>query len=146
MKYNSLRSVQIDLVTDTPNDIVTWFEDLWSELHMVNVNVYGNSGREFILYTIDGENIPLFYINTGEFWCDFKNYWNIMETRFNLDYAEISNITKLLVERTITCDIGFPDVMEMKSEVIDIQKIGKPIKANLIHKILIKSILNNYSS
>lgn len=93
------RQIKIDLITDTPNAIVSWFEDLCSNIRVIETDIYHIYGGEYIYYTIDKE--ILFYRNDrlGAFSCSNDLYWNILSSEFNIKYDNIEEITKLLIER-----------------------------------------------
>ena len=107
-----IRQLQIDLITDTPNDIITWFNDLWSKLYIIETDVYHNDGGELIYYTIiDGINYWTFYQDNANerFWCDYENYWSDLEFKFKFEYNGIQSITKVLVENALNNSVATPE-------------------------------------
>ena len=125
MSNNSLvRQLKIDLITDTPNDIITWFNELWSNMHVIEVDVYEKgSGGAFIYYIVrNNENRFIFFVNYGfkTCWCANDNYWEIIERMFSLDYIDIQYITKILLENNIDRSIMIPTpIKSYTSELID---------------------------
>ena len=134
-----IRQLQIDLINDTYNPIIEWFNELWSKLSVIETNVYHNSGGENIYYmVIDGKKQWIFFqdINSGEFWCDYNIYWRILEDRFNFEYDDVRAITNLLIENALNksnngvsnADIELPIslvTLEKSSIVNALNKYGK---------------------
>lgn len=102
----TIRQLKIAMITDTPNEIISWFRDLCSKLHNDNVRVYNNCGQEHVYYirsiNIDStiQMMPIFYIDyhTQSFLCDYRYYWSKLEQNFSLDYDDITEVTMFLVE------------------------------------------------
>ena len=109
-KYTK-RHLLIDLITDTPNEIITWFNELWSSIYIVEANVLHEFGGEVIYYiNVGGENKFVFYQNdmNNIFWCDYEYYWFVLKEKYCLENYEIRIITKLLVEDKIIGNIKTP--------------------------------------
>ena len=105
------RQVQIDLITDTYNPIVEWFDALWSETTILETNVYHNGGGEFIYYVImDDQKKIVFYRddNAGDFWCDYKIYWARMSRQFNLTSIGVQNVTSVMIQKHLDEDYSIP--------------------------------------
>ena len=104
------RQVSVDLITDTPNEIIEWFNNLWSKLCIIETNVHHNMGGEIIYYTNNEEKHWIFYEDDKDdkFWCNIERYWLIMETKFNINYIDIQLLTKLLVENALNNTIAIP--------------------------------------
>lgn len=97
-----IRDFQIDLIMgNKTNPIIELFDNIWGKLTVVEVNVYHNNGGEFIFY--DTNNMWVFFIDadTGKFFANYDNYWNIIVTKFNLRYSLIKIYTNLLVENEL---------------------------------------------
>ena len=106
--------MKIDIITETYNPIIEWFDVLWSKLHVIETDVYHNNGGE-IIYYINGDGgfrEYIFYIDDVNkfFWCNLNNFWNILKNTFGFIYAEIQDITEFLVERALGRDIPMPQV------------------------------------
>lgn len=102
----TIRQLKIAMITDQPNDILSWFKDLCSKLHTKNARVYNNHGTEHIYYfqktgkddTL--EIFPIFYLDyhTKSLLADYRHYWAKIEQEFDLDYDDIVEVTKYLAE------------------------------------------------
>ena len=97
------RQLNIDLITSDHNPIIEWFNDLWTHLYVIETNVYHNDGGEIIYFINDDEKDWIFFQDNknDKFWCDYDTYWSILESKFNLIYTEIQDITKVLVENAL---------------------------------------------
>ena len=99
-----VRQVNIDLITGDHNPIIEWFNDLCTKLYIIEAEVYHNDGGELIYYMIDhGINKWIFFRDdkNDEFWCNYSNYWSILELKFDINNIEIQNISKVLVENAL---------------------------------------------
>lgn len=104
-----VRQLKIDLITDTPNRIIEWFNDLWNTLCIIETNVYHKDGGEFVYYVVNdlGKQWIFFQDDKNEqFWCNYNQYWLILETNFNLEFIDIQSITKLLVENALNNNVA----------------------------------------
>ena len=114
MKNPLVRQMQIDLITDVHNPIVEWFNDIWSKLYVIEINVYNDSSE--LIYYIDNnviDNKPKHWIfyqdkKDNSFWCNYDHYWSILKTKSNLTYTDIQYITKFLVENALNNSIATP--------------------------------------
>ena len=112
-----VRQLSIDLITDTPNSIIEWFDALWNKLTIVEINVYHKKGGELVYY-IDGQpKIPIFYQDdeNNRFWCNHHSYWLILKSDFNLNYYDIQGITKLLVENALISSVATPSLWQNRA-------------------------------
>ena len=131
-----VRQLTIDLITDTPNEISTWFNGIWSNMNILKTNVFNTNNSEIIYYKlIDGENQWCFYINEAEniFWCNYANCWLELESKFNLKYGDIQIITKVLVENVLNDSVTIP-----------YNSIVTPVSYFQSGFIAINRVLNNY--
>ena len=105
MNNNSIvRQLNIDLITDEPNPLLNWFNSIWSQLNIIETDVYHNDGGELIYYKIfDNVEKMIFYQDNKNdiFWCSYDNYWSILENMLIRDYYIIHDITKLLVDNAL---------------------------------------------
>ena len=110
---NIYRQVHIDLITDTPNEIITWINNLLCDLHVIETNVYHCNGNEFIYY-IKNEfvNNFVFYMDVTHnlFSCDYTFFWRELEikTKTETNYINTQKIAKLLIENNLNIQIGNP--------------------------------------
>jgi hypothetical protein len=98
-----LRQIQIDLITDMPNPIVSWFSDLWDSLSKIEINVFHANGEE-IIYFIDNNIWPwVFYHNKadGMLVCNYDHYWSDFANDRSIQHADIKAITEFLVGRAL---------------------------------------------
>ena len=106
-----IRQLSIDLITDTYNPIIDWFNDLWFKLYILETNVYHNGGGEFIYYYIidDIKQWVFFQDNENKiFWGNYDEYWTVLSNMFNIDYDEIQMITQMLVENALNNTVTTP--------------------------------------
>ena len=105
MEDNSIsRQLSIDLITDTPNEIIVWFNDLWPTINIVETSVYHQSGGELIYYKmIDNRKQWIFFRDDtrSKFWCNYTHYWLLLESKFSLNRIEIQGITKVLIDNAL---------------------------------------------
>ena len=110
MMINKLiRQIKIDLVLNNPNDIIEWFNGIWSKIHLIETDVYHKDMNELIYYIIiDGKKQWIFYQDrkNERFWCNYNNYWSIISTRFYCEYDAIQAITKVLVENALNNSVS----------------------------------------
>jgi len=114
-----IRDIKIDLVMGNQNPIVDLFRELTADIKIINCDVYNEDGLEFIYYNKDNEWIFYQDVKKEKFWCEYNRYWSLFGIKLQLDYNEIQEITKLLVEHSSLCnskveeelkrDIGTPD-------------------------------------
>ena len=122
MINDTKRQLSIDLITDTPNDIITWFNDLWSRMHVIETEVYYRNGGELIYYIInDNQKEYIFYHDKkyNSFWCSHYRYWTILESKFNLSYTDIQDVTEILVENALNHKIKEQIRRSIRNKVLD---------------------------
>ena len=119
------------------NPIVDLFCNLTSGIEIINCDVYNKDGLEFI-YHKDGQWIFYQDAKNGKFWANYKRYWVILESYFDLEYREIQSITKLLVENTLKRELTTPDQVHLIYE----NKVENTLKRELTTPY---SISNNLS-
>lgn len=90
------RNLQIDIIMDNHNEIISWFNELCDNINVINIGVYNRRGKELIYY--NNVNKFIFYLDLeeGDFWCDQELYWNILVNRFKLSYIEAQEVTQFL--------------------------------------------------
>ena len=111
------RQLQIALILNTPNSIIDWFNEFWSTLNVVEVNVYHKKGGELIYYIIDNETKrAIFYRNDDRniFTYDYSLYCVLLNkeiSSYNINYKHKQPIiTKTLIENKVNTNIGNPEV------------------------------------
>lgn len=116
-----MRQIQIDLIADNPNPIVDWFNNIWSQIHVIKTNVYHKNGnREFIYYIkTNNGNKWIFYNNIKQsFWCNYEIYWREFEAILPLDRDGIIEITKILIENAMNSNISILELRNRKDAVM----------------------------
>ena len=51
-KTSLIRTIQIDLITNKPNQVIQWFDQLWTNISLTfdgDLNIYYNSNNEWLL-------------------------------------------------------------------------------------------------
>jgi hypothetical protein len=91
------------MITDTPNSIMEWFNDLWYQLSIVEINVYHENGGEFIYYLTNDYNQTKQII----FFQDNKNtiYWQVLKSKIKGNYISVRHVSKFLIENALSIDI-----------------------------------------
>lgn len=112
MIHSKVRQLTIDMITDQPNELLEWFNDLWSKLIIVEKDVYHMDGGEIIYYLNDDDcNKYVFFldIRNDKFYCDSEHFW---EKLINyLGYCEtddIISVIHLLLNTVLKIDIPTP--------------------------------------
>lgn len=100
MIHPDIRQLQIAMITDQPNEILDWFNNIWNKLLCIEVNVYHTRGGEFIYYMIDDgqkEFVFLMDKDDNKFYCDTTIYWEKLRKHgFNIE--EVQTVTHLLLQ------------------------------------------------
>jgi hypothetical protein len=122
-----IRDIKIDLVMGNKNPIVDLFRELTTDIKIMNCNVYNEEGMEFIYYNKDNEWIFYQDVKKGKFWCEYNRYWSLFGIKLQLNYNEIKEITKLLVEENLKREIGTPD-RGLSKEML---RVEQELKRNL---------------
>lgn len=110
MSNSTIRQLKIDMITDEPNLLLDWFNDIWIKLSIIETDVYHQDGGE-IIYYIDGDIKQwVFYQDNKNdiFYCDYDHYWSILETKVDLNYNDIQDVTKLLVDNALNNSVSIP--------------------------------------
>jgi hypothetical protein len=110
-----IRTINIATITDTHHPIIDWFNDLWSQIHKVEVDVFNQNGEEFIYYIIDpvaNRKIAIFYLgrqvrDSDQIYlsCSKDNYWSVLWNKLNQEsyysreheYTLVNEITQILL-------------------------------------------------
>ena len=113
MTHNSIvRQFIIDHITDTPNPIMEWFDELWSRLYVKEADVFHNKGGELIYYDKINDNTKQYIFfrddNNDRFWCTNINYWIILVMKFSLSYSDIVVVTKIMVDNALNGSVSNP--------------------------------------
>ena len=132
-----IRDIKIDLLMGNKNPIVDLFCNITSGIEIINCDVYNKDGLEFI-YHKDGQWIFYQDAKNGKFWANYKRYWVILESYFDLEYREIQSITKLLVEKTLKREVTTPNAKHWYNTV----RVEKTLKREVTTPY---SISNNLS-
>lgn len=106
-----LRDIKLDLIMGNQNPIVDLFNEITESIRILNSDVYNNDGLEFIYWkVIDDKPQWVFYRDAinDKFWCNYFTYWSLFSTKFKLEYEEIQNITKFLMEKALKQETTTP--------------------------------------
>ena len=100
-----LRDIKLDLLMGNQNPIVDLFNKITNGLKIINTNVYHDQGLEFIYFSGDQW---IFYqdFDNEEFWCNYERYWSFFETNLGLEYGDIQEVTKYLVEEALKREVS----------------------------------------
>ena len=100
-----LRDIKLDLLMGNQNPIVDLFNQITKDIKIINCEVYHKEGIEFIYFSGDKW---IFYqdCNNEEFWCNYDIYWSLFESNFDLEYDDIQEVTKFLVEEALKREVN----------------------------------------
>lgn len=99
-----VRDIKLDLLLGNKNPIVDLFNEITYGIKIINTDVYNEDGLEFIYYKGDAW---LFYqdVKNNKFWCNYDRYWSIFESKLDMYYQNIQEITKMLIEEKLKNDL-----------------------------------------
>ena len=146
-----VRQLNIDIITDTPNPIVEWFNDIWSRLYIIETNVFHKNGKEFIYYIIDDDKKRGFFFfqdnKNDKFWCDYDKYWSVLTSKFSLNYHDIQMVTKLLVENALNNSVATPPPRKgyfarLVENVLN-NSVATPVESDIYSNWKVENVLNN---
>ena len=111
-----IRQIKIDFLTDSSNEIIDWFNELWHELSYEECNIYSTLDHEVVFYNqpMDSKKY-IFYWNKRNsiIICDYHNYWSKMINYFNLTFNEAVDISKFLIGIKLNHTIGEVNYMKL---------------------------------
>ena len=106
-----IRDLKLDLLFGNKNHVIDKFNEITKDLKFINENVYKDHGQEFIFYNKNNEWIFYQDVKSRYFGCNYSLYWSFFENEFNLEFKEIRDLTKYLVEETLKVKVGKPKEM-----------------------------------
>ena len=133
MMNQFIRDIQIDLIMDNPNPIIESFNGIWKYLSVIEIDVYHNNGGEFIYYNSNKEWVFFRDDKNEKFWCHYGRFWAFFESKTNLNYYEIRDLTKILIEDALNNNITTTKVTYYN---------GKAAVENVLTNINIKNPIN----
>lgn len=133
-----IRDIKLDLLMGNQNPIVNLFNQITKDIKIINTNVYHDQGLEFIYFSGDQW---IFYqdFDNEEFWCNYERYWSFFETNLGLEYGDIQEVTKYLVEEALKREVDTPNEMLFKISY----KVEEALKREVSTSIL---VVNNRNS
>jgi hypothetical protein len=130
-----VRDIKLDLLLGNKNPIVDLFNEITDGIKIINTDVYNEDGLEFIYYKGDAW---FFYqdVKNNKFWCNYDRYWSIFESKLDMYYQNIQEITKMLIEEKLKNDlpssIGITPYLHRLSHLCRIEeKLKKDLPAPL---------------
>ena len=120
-----IRDIKIDLVMSNKNPIIDLFCEITKDLKIINCDVYNEYGLEFIYHNKDGEWIFYQDVKNVEFWANYKRYWEILESEFDMEYEEIQALTKFLVEEVLKLEVGTPYTNDILLNLVPVEEALK---------------------
>lgn len=122
-----IRQMQIDIVIDKPNRIITWFNDLCCRLKSCDME-FDNDEYNGKLYYIDKD--VLFHIDKQYIWCNCEDFWEIINIMlkedyndlYTISYIEIQDVIRFLFEARFNKHMGMPYVFENGKDYDYIQR------------------------
>jgi hypothetical protein len=104
------RSMRIDMITGTKNPFIEYFDIIWSELSVVDGDIYHQNGGEYIYYINGKTKEFVFYIDmSGQYrmWCSQK-YYTRMGEKFVMAQGSVAKYTQALTSLKINTDSPIP--------------------------------------
>ena len=122
------------------NPIVDLFREITDGLNIIKCDVYNNDGSEFIYHNKDGEWIFYQDVKNGEFWANYKRYWEILEREFHLEYEEIQALTKFLVEEALKREVTTPNAWDKFGKMIVEEALNRELATPYTNDILLNLV------
>lgn len=94
-KENNVRF--IDVFKETPEQ---FFKSVMDRITEIKIS---DDYPNLKTYSIDGKNYLHHNIKMNEFYLNYNNFWILFESKFNLNYLEIQELTKSLLEDYLNC-------------------------------------------
>ena len=126
-----IRDIKLDLLMGNKNPIIDLFCKITSGIEIINCNVYNEEGLEFI-YHKDGQWIFYQDCKNEKFWTHYYRYWEILEREFSLQYDDIQEITKFLVEETLKREVDTPLLFRIKLSSKVEETLKKELSTSLV--------------
>lgn len=116
-----IRQLTIDTITDTPNDIISFMENLRRTMVRIDTDVVSRSGYESVYYTSSINNITvMFYYDASRKYlqCDYEHYWIVIEKflklkQYDCNSDDMLKIIKYLVEYYLNINPGKIEIFYM---------------------------------
>lgn len=93
-----------------------------------NLTSYINNDYPFSIF-FKNNNITLFQwdYKTGYFWCNYTDFWSILQSKFNMDYFDVKNLIKYMISefllkseiRPVGMFKSFPDKLKQIKKDIE---------------------------
>lgn len=116
---STIRQLKIAMITDTPNEIITFMENLCTELKVVNTNVFNDFGYESVYYITTHKKQPLFYYDDSRSYmlCDFEYIWKLMEKFIERYISSVKETSKIAIS---VIQFLVDHYLDIKASVVDI--------------------------
>lgn len=126
------------MITDTPNPIIKWFDELWNQMQSINKVVFSYHCREEIFYIEDISLEWILYVDydTNVFRFNNPEFWEILK-RINIGYSDIEPVVRFLwIENKLNLITNPLYIDNSTNEYID--GVMKRYEAELNHYKIIK--------
>lgn len=103
-KSTLLRKLAIDILLDSPNDLIAQFNLLFGVCKCMEVNIFSTTNSEVVYYkTVGAEKIFVVYIEVErhQLWFSNKYFWTPMNKNRNIWSNEFSGVITLLLESAL---------------------------------------------
>ena len=109
MIKESIRKINVDLITGDYNPIIEWFDNLWNKLLVIEIDVFHSDGGELVYYLIEENMKKIVFFRddkNDKFWYNVKWWWWDMDNIQGMKYDDKESITRILIENRIGNSIG----------------------------------------
>jgi hypothetical protein len=89
-----LEKYKLGLHQDEEKDYENWFKEQLTNLKISKSTKYS----EYLIYKKDGDVLYNYNEKNGWFYIDFNKIWSVFESKYHLNYYEISLLSKGMVE------------------------------------------------
>ena len=117
-----IRQIKIDMITEYPNKILQYFDNLWMQLDVIETNVFHSYGGEYIYYLVNDDGVMdwIFFCNKNddELWCNYKSYTRLFFVNFGLMQEEVEHITVFLLKGKIINIRGITPISQPMCSII----------------------------
>lgn len=105
-----IRQLKIDLITDQPNGIITWFnKTIGEKLQTTHCNVFQTNGREIVYHT---DKDAILYFDPKNNICKINfHQWTNLRSKYDITYPKFIIIMHLLLEHHFNHSIPVPSRM-----------------------------------
>ena len=96
-----IRQLKIDLITGEPNVYNNWFNSIWENIHIMEINTKHAKNILYYYKSISTEKIPLFFLDplTNNWYYDYSFFYRrLIKLGFNYELiSELTTVVEILL-------------------------------------------------